>query len=109
MIILGGSVYLDLQQRGSVHFGGIVKFVLVKNFVFPIIFLLILSIVRPDYSLALILFLESAVPPVSAVPILAERAGGNRSIVNQFVVSSIITSLVSIPLMVMLFDMFFVP
>ena len=109
MIILGGSVYLDLQQRGSVRLGEIVKFVFVKNFVFPIIFLLILSIVRPNYSLALIVFLESAVPPVSAVPILAERAGGNRSIVNQFVVSSIITSLISIPLMVMLFSKFFAP
>jgi predicted permease len=107
MIILGGSIYVDFQEKGTLYWGEVVKFVLIKNIAFPLIFLGLLVITRPDYSLALIVLLESAVPPVTAVPILTKRAGGNPSVVNQFVIGSFITSLVSIPVMVMIFGMAF--
>jgi predicted permease len=55
------------------------------------------------------MLLEAAVPPVTAVPILAERAGGYREIVNQFMFSSFAVSLVSIPLIMALFGLFFQP
>jgi predicted permease len=107
MIILGGSIYVDFQEKGTLYWGEVAKFVLIKNIAFPLVFLALLVITRPGYSLALIVLLESAVPPVTAVPILTKRAGGNPSIVNQFVIASFIASLVSIPVMVMIFGMVF--
>lgn len=52
------------------------------------------------YHIALIIIIQAAVPPVTAVPIVTERAGGDRAVVNQFIVASFIVSLFSILLMV---------
>lgn len=106
-LILGASIYIDFKRKGSLYLKEIIKFVLVKNFVFPIIFLGLLLIVRPEYMIALVILVESAAPPLSSVPILAERAGGDRTIVNQFVLMSFAISLISIPLMVTLFSKYF--
>jgi hypothetical protein len=109
MLILGGNIYLDFHKKGAVHSGEIVKFVLIKNFLFPLVFLVFLKIIQPVYTVALIILLQSAVPPVTAVPLVAERVGGDRALVNQFIVGSFSVSIVSIPLMVWLFNMVFIP
>ena len=108
-LILGGNIYNDFEKKGKINYFEITKFVIVKNFIFPIIFLGIILILREyiSYTIALILIIQASVPPVTAVPILTERAGGNRNIVNQFIVASFITSLGSIPLMIYLFSQFF--
>jgi predicted permease len=51
--------------------------------------------------------LESAVPPITGTSIQAERAGGNASVANQFILVSFVVSVVSIPLAFMLFSRFF--
>ena len=109
MIILGGNIYNDFQKQGNLKLFEIAKFVSIKNFIFPIIFLFIIVNLKDfiSYHIALILMIQSAMPPITSVPIVTERVGGNRSIVNQFIVSSFITSLVSIPLMLYLFGNFF--
>ncbi len=107
MIILGGSLYLDFKQNGKFYYKEIIKFLIVKNIVFPLVFLAVLIFIRPAYGIALLFILESAVPPVSATPILTERAGGTKSISNQFVFSSFIFSIVSIPAIFHLFSRFF--
>lgn len=107
MIILGGSLYLDFKQKGKFYYKEIIKFLIVKNIVFPLVFLAVLIFIRPAYGIALLFILESAVPPVSATPILTERAGGTKSISNQFVFSSFIFSIVSIPAIFHLFSQFF--
>ena len=104
MIILGGSLYLDFRQKGKIYYKEIVKFLIVKNIVFPLVFIAILVFWRLDYSIALLFFLQSAVPPVTATPILTERAGGNKAISNQFVLSSFIFSIISVPVMFYLFN-----
>jgi len=108
-IILGGNIYNDFKEKGQLKIFEITKFVIIKNFLFPLIFLGIIIYFQDfiPYHIALILIIQAAVPPVTAVPIVTERAGGNRAIVNQFIVASFITSLVSIPLMIYLFEMFF--
>jgi predicted permease len=106
-LILGGNIYNDFNEKGKLQLLEIAKFVIVKNFLFPLIFLLIIFYLQ-DFMLhhiALILIIQASVPPVTAVPIVTERAGGNRAIVNQFIVASFITSLLSIPLMIYLFDL----
>ncbi len=107
MLVIGGSLSLDFQRKGKIYSGEIAKFVLIKNLLFPLIFLGVLLIIRPSYQIALLLILQSAVPPVTALPIFTKRVGGNESIVNQFLLASFIGSLVSIPLVISLFTVFF--
>jgi malate permease and related proteins len=107
MIILGGSLYIDFQKKGKIYVREMLKFVAIKNFLFPLVFIGLLILARPDYNIALIILLESAVPPITGTSIFAEREGGNASITNQFILASFSVSVVSIPLMFMLFSRFF--
>ena len=109
MIILGGNIYVDFQKKGKIHTLEITKFVIVKNMLFPLIFLVIILLLKPvlSYPIALIIILQSAVPPITAVPLVTERVNGDRAIVNQFIVGSFAFSLISIPAMIYLFDIFF--
>jgi predicted permease len=110
MLILGGNVYNDFvsgEGGRKIYTGEVIKFTLAKNLFFPLVFLGLLIWIRPDYPIAFLLILEAAVPPITAVPIFTERAGGNRTIANQFIVSSFIFSIVSIPAVIYLFSQFF--
>ncbi len=109
MIILGGNMYVDFREKGKLYPLEIGKFVLVKNVLFPLAILLLLYLARPPYHVALLMVLQAAVPPVTAVPILTERAGGKRHLVNQFMFTSFAVSLVSIPLMMGLFGLYYQP
>lgn len=104
MIILGGNIFIDFKNKGRLFTAEIIKFVTVKNILFPLVTLGVLFLIRPPSHIALILLLQSSVPPITAMPIMVERAGGNRNIVNQFMFSSFMASLVSIPAMVYLFE-----
>jgi len=109
MIILGGNIYVDFKKKGKIEYLEIIKFVVAKNIVFPLVFLVLLFGLKSSltYPVALIILLQSAVPPVTAVPLVTERVGGNRAIVNQFIVGSFISSLVSIPAIIYLFELYF--
>jgi len=109
MIILGGNFYIDLKKTGEIKYLEISKFVIIKNIVFPLIFLIIIIMIKDylSYHIALILMLQAAVPPVTAVPLLTERYGGDRAIVNQFLVSSFLCSLITIPIMISLFSQYY--
>ncbi len=107
MIILGGSLYLDFKQKGKFYFKEIIKFLVIKNIVFPLVYLGILLPIRPSYNIALLFILQGAVPPVTGIPIVTERVGGNKSITTQFVFASFVLSMVSIPTIFHLFSHFF--
>ena len=107
MIILGGSLYIDFQKKGRIYVKEIVKFVAVKNILFPLVFIGILSLIRLEYSIALIIFLQSAIPPITGTPIVAEREGGSPSIANQFILASFLFAIVSIPLLFILFSNYY--
>lgn len=111
MLILGGNVYNDFmfkeEGKRRFYFGDIIKFVIVKNLIFPLVFLGLLIWLRLDNTIAFIMLIQAAVPPITAIPIFAERSGGNRVVASQFVVGSFLFSIVSIPLMIYLFSMFF--
>lgn len=107
MIILGGSLYLDFKQKGKFYLREIIKFLAIKNVVFPLVFLGLLVIFKLkldiSYNIAMLLILQSAVPPITGTPIMVERVGGNKSISNQFVFSSFVFSVISIPFIFWLF------
>ena len=107
MLILGGSLYVDFQNKGPLYIKEIIKFILIKNVLFPLAFIALLVFARPAYPIAMILFLQSAIPPITAIPIETERQGGNRLITNQFILASFVLSIISIPAMFNLFTMYF--
>jgi malate permease and related proteins len=111
IIILGGNIYNDFKfkdgHKPQLFWIENIKFVIVKNLVFPAVFLGILLLLRPDYSIALIIILQSAVPPITATPLLTERSGGNRAITSQFIITSFIFSILSIPAVLYVFSLFF--
>ncbi len=104
MIVLGGTIYLDFKGKGKIEVVEVLKFILIKNFIYPLIILSILYYANFDYNIALLIIIQSAVPPLTALPIITDRAGGNRSLVNQFLVASFISSIISMPLIMMLFE-----
>jgi len=109
MLVLGGNIYLDLKGSGKPAYGEDLKFVVMKNLVFPLVTLGVLMIISPPYPVAFLIMMQASVPPVTAIPVIVEREGGNRNIVNQFMVASFLFSLMSLPAMLMLFSLFFAP
>jgi predicted permease len=111
MLILGGNVYNDFRgSQGAgkrFYWSEVLRFILIKNILFPAIFLLILIWLKPDYPLAFIIILQAAVPPITAIPLFAERSGGNRMIVNQFIVASFLASIITIPAVIFVFSRYF--
>lgn len=111
MLILGGNIYNDFMYRAkdgkNWYAGEVIKFVLVKNVMFPLVFMALLLWLRPEFPVALIVMLQAVVPPITAMPILVERCGGNRRVASQFVLASFVFSIVSIPAFIYLFDRFF--
>ena len=107
LLILGGNIYIDFKEKGRLYPLEVGKFVFLKNFIFPLLAFGMLLSIRPPSHIALLIILQASVPPITAIPILTERAGGNREIVNQFMFSSFAVSLVSIPLMMGLFGLYF--
>ena len=111
MLILGGNIFNDFMNRTAsnrkIYTGEVIKFVIIKNLVFPLAFLGLLILLKPDFPVALIIIMQASVPPITAIPIFTERSGGNRAITNQFIVASFVFSIISIPSIIFLFSRFF--
>lgn len=106
MIILGGSIFINYMKHGLSDIRETLLFTMIKNLIFPLLFLPILYVIKDVMSseLLLILFLQSAVPPITAAPVVTKRLGGNDALSGQFVVSSFLFSLVSLPVLILIYD-----
>jgi len=98
MLLIGGSIYLDFQNRGKIQVRAAALFVLLKNFAWPGLTLAGIWLFQPPQAIAVLVFLQSAVPPVTAIPVLTARAGGNVSLANQLLIGSFLASVITIPL-----------
>jgi malate permease and related proteins len=111
MLILGGNVYNDFRggiaESRMFYVKEVVTFIVVKNLLFPLIFLGLLILIHPEYPVAFTIILQAAVPPITAIPIFTQRSGGNRAITSQFIVASFILAIISIPTVLFLFNHFF--
>ncbi len=107
LIILGGSIYIDFTGARSFNIPHVALFVVAKNLLLPLLFLGVIHILRPPAGIGFLLLLEAAVPPVTAIPAVTQRAGGDRAAVAQFVVASFAASVLTIPAMVYLYSLFF--
>lgn len=107
MITIGGNIYVDFQRRGGISWKSVIRFVIVKNLVFPMVTLAFLVFVQPPKNVSMLIFLQSVVPPLSAVPVFVGRAKGNVSLANQFLVSSFICAILTIPVCMYCYSLFF--
>lgn len=107
MLIFGGSMYLDYRDKGRIEFVEIVKFIIAKNLIFPAVMIGIIALFRPAYDVAFLLLLQAAVPPITSLSVMAKRYNGRTSMINQFLFSSFMISLLTIPLFMMLFEMIY--
>ncbi len=97
MLIIGGNIYIDFKNKGQFLFPDVILFVVIKNILYPVFALSVLYFLRPPYAIALMILLQSAVPPVTAIPVVVEKEGGKRDAVNQFLFTSALFALISIP------------
>ncbi|MBD3178842.1 MAG: hypothetical protein GF417_04160 [Candidatus Latescibacteria bacterium] len=102
MLILGGNMLFDFQRIEKIRIMETVRFIFFKNLLMPAVMLLFLYWVRPGINIALILMLEASAPPVTAAPLLSGREGGDRELVNQYMIGSFSFSLITIPLFIYL-------
>ncbi len=102
LLILGGNIYVDLKISKKFFFKTIFLFVLLKNFIFPLAVILILYLLKLPKNLSTIILLQLAVPPITALPVLVERNGGNKIITNQLLLFSFLVSPFSIALSILL-------
>lgn len=107
LIILGGNIFVDFRGRGPLFPAEMAKFIAAKNLLFPLLTLAGLWLVRPPHPAGLLILLQAASPPITAVPIVVERCGGDRNIANQFNFSSMLAAAITVPIMVTLFNHLF--
>lgn len=103
MIIIGGNIYIDFKNKGKLLIPEITVFLIIKNIIYPLVALGIIYLLRPPYYIALLIIIQSAVPPVTAIPVVVENEGGKREVVNQFLFTSALFALLSIPFVMYLF------
>ncbi|MBN1638998.1 MAG: AEC family transporter [Ignavibacteriales bacterium] len=107
MILIGGNISVDYQKREKIDIVSIIKFIFVKNILFPTITFFLLLWIRPPLNIAFLIFLISALPPVTAIPIFVQRVSGNASAASHFLIASFIFSLITVPIAIMLFNIYF--
>lgn len=103
MLTIGGNMYIDFTRRGHFNLKSSLKFVLTKNLLFPAATIGFILLLKPPIAVATLILLQSAVPPLSAVPVVTERARGNVALTNQFLVSSFVFSIITIPIFIWTF------
>jgi len=103
LLVLGGNIYIDYQNREKIFWKEIFYYLTGKNIILPIIVFIILYFTSIPDSLKLIIFLESLVPPITACPVIIDSMGGSRNYGNQMVLFSFILSIVTIPFFIWLF------
>ena len=101
MLAIGGNVYVDFKRRGKVDFKSSARFVITKNILFPAATLGMILLTKPPESIATLIIIQAA------VPVLTERANGNVALVNQFLISSFMFSIITIPLTMWCFNVFY--
>ncbi len=97
LLLLGGSIYLDFRQRGPFAWRDVLVFVGLKNAAFPLAALGILYFLKMPPDISFLLVLQSAAPPITALPVVAEKTGANTKILNQIMLGSFVATPLTLP------------
>ncbi len=104
LLIIGGNIYLQFEKKSQIKWSEVIYFIIIKNIIFPLIHIIILNFLNIPTDVKILIFLQSAVPPVTAIPILIERENQNYEIANQYLFFSFVISIISLPLMFLIFN-----
>ncbi len=106
MIVLGGILSQISFKKTRIYRKETIFFVLIKNFLYPLMFLVIISFFKINSVLRTVLFLTTITPPATNLAIISERYPLNKS-GHNYIYSSIfwsyLTSIVSIPIFLILY------
>ena len=105
MLIFGGNIYIDLKTSSHFVYSEVFKFIGLKNLLFPLLILGLLAWLNIPKNIGLLILIQAAVPPYTANSIVVSRAGGNSNIVNQFMLGSLVASVLTVPIMIFLFSL----
>lgn len=103
MLMIGASIYGDLKTSGAILSKRLYLFPLIRNIITPGLMLGLLYLIQLPFDIAFLFILLTTVPPLSAIPILTDRAGGEMAVANRIILLSFLTSLISLPLILGLF------
>jgi hypothetical protein len=103
MILLGARIRENYENRGPIYWREIMAFIGIRNVLFPAVFLAALLLLRPSRDMGFLILLQAAMPPVTAAPIMVERAGGNAAFASQLLLASYAASVLTIPAAVWMF------
>ncbi len=106
LLLLGGSIYLDFRERGPFAWRDVLVFVGIKNIIFPLAALGILFFLKLPAELSFLLIIQSAAPPITALPVVAEKAGADKKILNQIMLGSFIATPLTLPTALYLHSLF---
>jgi len=104
LFVIGGNVYLDRHGAAGIPLRAKIGFVVIKNVVFPLMHLVLLGWVPLPPLFRVLIFIQSALPPVTALPVLVEREGGHRTVVQSLFVWSVLALVVTLPLCLWVYD-----
>lgn len=105
LLIIGGNIYLQFEKKSKIKWCEVIYFVIIKNITFPLIHIIVLNFLNIPTDVKILIFLQSAVPPVTAIPILIERENQNYEIANQYLFFSFVLSIISLPIMLLIFNL----
>lgn len=105
LFVIGGNIYLDRHETSTLPLKAKIGFVLVKNMVFPLVHLGIVGLLPLPPLFRFLVFLQSALPPVTALPVLVEREGGNRMVVQSLFLWSVVGLVVTLPVALWVYEM----
>jgi predicted permease len=103
MILLGARIREDYENRGPIYWREIIAFIGIRNVLFPLLSIAVLSLLNLSRDLGFLLLLQAAMPPVTAAPIMIGRSGGNVAFTSQLLLASYVAAAATIPFMVWLF------
>ncbi len=99
LIVIGGSLFLDLKgASGNVYLRETAVFLGAKNLLYPGLTLFALTHLQISSDVGILLLLQSAAPPLTSVPLMVQREGGNESAASQFLIASFLCSILTVPL-----------
>ncbi len=107
IIFIGGNIYVDFKNSKSLKIKELSIFILLKNILFPLIILSLLILIKPPVTIAFFIFLLSAMPPITTISIVAKEYKKDVALVNQFMVSSFVFSIITLPALMYLFNYYF--
>jgi malate permease and related proteins len=107
MIVTGGRLYDELKEWKNLRWGQLLFFTGLKNIVWPLLMIAALILLQPAWNIAFLLMIQAAVPPITAVPIMTERSGGDAGFTGNLLAASFLVSFITLPAAIHLFYMLF--